>query len=186
MTPDRIEFWKNNTTPAYKLTKRLFRELSAIEPTDLLYQESTGNWCGNPSAPCETDSLVYRLRPDYVEPQNETDDSLGIKNDKQDDKLPMELIPPEVIIGYAEVMRMGAKKYAPRNWEKGLHFSRLYAAAFRHLLLWYGGENLDKESGLNHLKHCLWNIGALIHFIESGQNKLDDRPNYKGTENAEN
>jgi len=77
MTPDRIEFWKNNTTPAYKLTKRLFEELAAIEPTDLEYENNSGLWNANYSAPCETESLVYRLRPGFVEPvKNEEDPPL--------------------------------------------------------------------------------------------------------------
>ncbi len=231
MTPDRIEFWKNNTTPAYKLTKRLFEELAAIEPTDLEYENNSGFWNANYSAPCETESLVYRLRPDFVKPvKNEEDPPLkpwechkdspngiglksgtgdvdtqrdvtyiggvselvaagitadsvpngikiegGVKNDKRDNKLPMELIPPETLIGYAEVMRMGAKKYAPNNWLLGIKYSRLYAATLRHLLLWFMGEDLDKESGLSHLKHTFWNIGALITFVERKRTELDDR-----------
>jgi hypothetical protein len=100
---------------------------------------------------------------------------LGYKNDKKDDKLPMELLPVEALVGYAEVMRMGAKKYEPRNWEKGIHYSRLYAAALRHLIAWYGGEDKDPESGLLHTKHALWNIGALIAFQERNRTDLDNR-----------
>lgn len=103
-------------------------------------------------------------------------DALGVKNDIKDNKLPFNLIPVAALIGYAEVMRMGATKYEPRNWEKGIEYSRLYAAALRHLLSWYQREDTDKESGLSHLKHCFWNIGALIHFVEKQREDLDDRP----------
>jgi hypothetical protein len=224
MTPERIDFWRNNTTPTSRLTESEFNELLTIPTHNLQYQDASDNWINNDSPPCRPESLVYRLRPAPVTvtkteeemeakaivigglselaaagvTANEEDVTTeeihrrtelkgikieggedrvegGIKNDKLDDKLPMELIPPETLFGYAEVMRMGAKKYAPNNWLLGIRYSRLYAAILRHLLLWFWGEDLDKESGLSHLKHAFWGVGALITFTERKRVELDDR-----------
>ena len=35
-------------------------------------------------------------------------------------KLRMDLTPPEWEVALADVMTQGAKKYEPRNWEKGM------------------------------------------------------------------
>ncbi len=100
----------------------------------------------------------------------------GTKNDAA--KLPMHLVPPEAIEAMAEVLQYGAEKYAPRNWEKGIAYSRLYAATMRHLLLWWQGSDLDQESGLEHVNHALTNLGFLATFIRQDMwgPDLDDRP----------
>ncbi|XXJ19883.1 dATP/dGTP diphosphohydrolase domain-containing protein [Desulfovibrio caledoniensis] len=81
-------------------------------------------------------------------------------------KLRMDLIPPEAIEGLAEVLTMGAEKYAARNWEKGFDWGRSVAALKRHLTAWERREDLDPESGLNHMKHVLCNAVFLVTFIE--------------------
>jgi len=95
------------------------------------------------------------------------------KND--DGKLRLDLIPVSAIIALAEVLTFGAKKYSDRNWEAGFEFTRVYAAAMRHLLLWFSGETLDPETKLNHLKHSLCNLAFLIEFTETHP-ELDNRP----------
>ena len=42
----------------------------------------------------------------------------GVKFDTS--KLPIGLVPPESIYAMASVLDYGARKYAPRNWEKGM------------------------------------------------------------------
>lgn len=54
----------------------------------------------------------------------------------------------------AEVLRYGADKYAARNWEKGMAWGRLLAAALRHLTAWARGQESDAESGQRHLAHA--------------------------------
>lgn len=98
----------------------------------------------------------------------------GLKFDGN--KLRMDLISVPVLRGLAEVLTFGAQKYSARNWEKGIVFSRTYAAALRHLTAWWAGEDLDPETGLSHVKHALCNLHFLVHFIESQQRWLDDRP----------
>ena len=40
---------------------------------------------------------------------------------------------PEDYEGAVRVLEFGAAKYAPRNWEQGIAYSRLFSAAMRHL-----------------------------------------------------
>lgn len=95
---------------------------------------------------------------------------------KDEGKLRVDLVPPELIEAVAEVLTFGAKKYAPRNWEKGITYSRVYASALRHMLAWAKRDDIDKESGLNHLKHALWNLMAIVTYQERGMVQFDDRP----------
>lgn len=92
------------------------------------------------------------------------------------EKEPIHLIPPEAMMALAKVYRYGAKKYTdPRNWEKGMDWSRLYSSAMRHMLKFWNGEDDDPESGLPHTWHAFWNVCALVWYREHHAN-LDDRP----------
>jgi len=62
-----------------------------------------------------------------------------------------------------------------RNWEQGMAWSRLYAATFRHLTAWWGGERTDQETGLSHLAHAGCCVCFLIAFELRGIG-TDDRP----------
>ena len=90
-------------------------------------------------------------------------------------KPPMELIPPEALWAMAEVLGVGAKKYARRNWERGMSWGTVYACLFRHLLKWFQGQDRDEESGCSHLDHVLWNAMALVVY-ERRKIGTDDRP----------
>lgn len=100
-------------------------------------------------------------------------DGKGLRFNK--DKLPMHLIPASAEQALAEVLAAGAKKYEERNWERGMKWSICYASLRRHLLAWWQGEDCDKETLLNHLKHCLTNIAFLIEYTETYP-EGDDRP----------
>lgn len=97
---------------------------------------------------------------------------VGVKHDQ--DKAPMELVPPQAIEDIANVMAFGAKKYGRYNWTNGISYSRLLGAAMRHLLAFSRGEDLDKESGLSHLAH----LGACVVMLlwtNRFRSDLDDR-----------
>lgn len=94
----------------------------------------------------------------------EPNDVGGVKFD--DAKLRMELLPPRGVEAAARAMTYGAKKYAPRNWEKGIEPDRLMAATLRHLFAVMRDETKDSESGLNHLDHAAASILMLIDTIE--------------------
>jgi len=88
--------------------------------------------------------------------------SEGTKYDKK--KLRFDLIPPEVLTLDAAVYTMGAEKYEDNNWRKGIKYSRVIGALMRHLVARICGEKIDPESGLPHLAHVRWNVGALMYF----------------------
>ena len=61
-------------------------------------------------------------------------------------------------------MTYGVKKYNDYNYKtgEGLDWNRIYDALLRHLSKWIGGEDIDKESGLNHLDH----VGACTCMLQ--------------------
>lgn len=102
----------------------------------------------------------------------------GVKFDA--DKTRYELVPPEGPHAVAVILGIGAKKYAARNWEQGMEWSRPYAAIQRHLQAWWSGENNDPDTGKSHLWHVACNTFFLIAYTARGTGK-DDRPNPKET-----
>lgn len=90
-------------------------------------------------------------------------------------KLPYHLVPWDAMDEVTAVLRFGAKKYGERNWERGGHWSRDIAACFRHITRWFIGEDLDPESGRNHLAHA---ICCLFFALAYNLRKVgvDDRP----------
>lgn len=101
--------------------------------------------------------------------------SEGRKNDSE--KIPVDLVPSEAIFRIGEVLAFGAKKYDRHNWRKGISYSRLIAAAQRHILAFNAGENLDPESNLSHVAHAACCLLFLLEF-DAKRPDLDDR--YKG------
>ncbi len=97
----------------------------------------------------------------------------GRKDDA--DKPRYDLIPPEMPEAVARVLAFGARKYAPRNWEKGMKWGRPFAALMRHMWAWWRGEKLDPETGMSHLWHAACCITFLIAY-EARNVGEDDRP----------
>jgi hypothetical protein len=85
-----------------------------------------------------------------------------------------DLVPVEFTESEAEVFTFGAWKYGERNWELGLDPGRLYAAAMRHIQAHRKGELRDPESGLCHLAHARWNLGAMMLGIGHGENRAGE------------
>ena len=96
----------------------------------------------------------------------------GIKNDQ--DKPDLTLLPAKAKSDIARAFMYGAKKYGRNNYKKGMKWSRVLAAAERHLDAFKEGEDTDEESGLNHLAHLGACVCMLLHYYntETGQ---DDR-----------
>ncbi len=97
----------------------------------------------------------------------------GIKFDS--DKPRFDLIPIYPLQMWAQVLTFGASKYEDRNWELGMDWSRVYAAAQRHLTYWWDGWDHDAETGLSHLAHALCCISFLLEYSKTKAGK-DDRP----------
>ena len=83
-----------------------------------------------------------------------------------DDKLRIELVPPELIYAVAHVLTYGARKYAPNNWLGGMDWSRLMGSVERHYYAWKTGEDVDPESGLSHLAHAATDLAFLITYAK--------------------
>lgn len=101
----------------------------------------------------------------------------GIKYDQE--KLSYNLLSPAALRGLVKVLDFGARKYQPYNWMKGIKFSRVYGATLRHLTDdWWDGQDIDKETGLNHVYHALCNLMFLAHYISYPEKyeEFDDRP----------
>lgn len=90
------------------------------------------------------------------------------------EKVRMDLLPPELLTATAEILGFGASKYGERNWENGMNWSRVFGALMRHLWAWWSGQNLDEETGKSHLWHAACCIAFLIAYEERGIGK-DDR-----------
>ena len=85
-----------------------------------------------------------------------------------------DLIPTVGLEFLARVYGMGAAKYDDHNWRRGYAWSLSFAAMQRHCLAFWGGEDLDPESGLPHLAHAAWHCFTLLTFMQEHPEK-DDR-----------
>jgi hypothetical protein len=96
----------------------------------------------------------------------------GLKYDGE--KPRMDLLDRHALEEIARVLGFGAAKYKAHNWREGIAYSRLIAAALRHLHAFNDGEDIDPESGLSHLAH----LGCCVMFLlgmQKARPDLDDR-----------
>jgi hypothetical protein len=119
--------------------------------------------------------MTDRISDAEMEWQN--DEILAIASGRKDDtdKPPHHLIAPEVQDALAQVLAFGARKYEPRNWEKGMAWSRPFSALMRHMWAWWRGEDADAETGMSHLHHAACCIMFLVAY-EARRTGQDDRP----------
>jgi hypothetical protein len=90
-------------------------------------------------------------------------------------KIRYDLMHPFAKEQLAKVFTMGSIKYAERNWEKGMKWSKILASLHRHLEAIERGEDYDQESGLLHAAHVEWNAHALCAYYKIYP-QGDDRP----------
>ena len=100
-------------------------------------------------------------------------------------KVRMDLLPPEFLFGTATILTFGANKYADRNWELGMDWSRTFGALMRHMWCWWAGKgpttksflfgSTDEETGHSHLWHAACCLAFLVTYEERNVGK-DDRP----------
>ena len=98
---------------------------------------------------------------------------VGQKDDGE--KPRMDLVPPEAVEAMALVFGFGAAKYGDRNWEGGMRWGRVFAAAMRHGWAWWRGEEFDPESGFPHTWH-LHACTAMLVVYGARRVGEDDRP----------
>jgi len=93
-----------------------------------------------------------------------------------------DLLSPEALDGLVSVLTFGATKYADRNWEAGILYGRVFAAAMRHLWAWWMCVDRDSETGISHLDHAACCIHFLSTYEKRGMIEFDNRP--KGEHNV--
>lgn len=91
-----------------------------------------------------------------------------------DGKPRFDLLPPEAMTALAAHYALGAKKYADRNWEKGMAWGKCFASMQRHAWAWAEGEDHDPETGSPHMIAVAWNAIALFIYALRGIG-TDDR-----------
>lgn len=104
----------------------------------------------------------------------------GVKPERPD------LIPVGPLRQLALHYGIGAEKYTERdeagnitheggnNWRAGYEWSKSYAALQRHLLAFWGGEDLDPETQTPHLTAAAWHCFTLLEFMNTHP-EFDDR-----------
>jgi hypothetical protein len=101
----------------------------------------------------------------------------GVKYDQ--DKVAWHLIPWQAVRAVAWILTGGAVKYADRNWEKGMLYSRLFRAAQSHLNdFWHGKDTNEEDFGMLHVAHAACCVLMLLHFALFYRRyaPFDDRP----------
>jgi len=86
-----------------------------------------------------------------------------------------DLVPTFAQEQYAKVLTKGAEKYAERNWEKGMAWSKVMASLERHLAAIKRGEDYDSETGLLHSAHIMCNAAFITEYYKIYP-QGDDRP----------
>lgn len=97
-------------------------------------------------------------------------------------KAPLKLVPQAAVIGMADGLSVGAKKYGPFNWRlQPIEFMTYIEGAYRHLAALVDGQDFSEDSEavvghpVHHLDHVLAGLGILRDAIASGQ-VVDNRP----------
>lgn len=90
-------------------------------------------------------------------------------------KNPWHLLPSDALDEITKVLKHGAEKYTPRNWERGMAYSRPFSALQRHIWAWWRGEDKDPETGLSHVAHAACCCLFLLAYELRAMKHHDDR-----------
>lgn len=95
----------------------------------------------------------------------------GVKETSLDGKpkTMFQLLDPTFIEGFADILTLGAIKYAPDNWKK-VPREEYERAAYHHWNEYLKGNKLDDETGKSHLYHMACNI----MFLDWNDRKEED------------
>lgn len=91
-------------------------------------------------------------------------------------KVGMHYIPNAVLLQLSLAMKEGAGKYGAHNWrEHKIQASEYYDALQRHIMEWWEGADLDKDSDLPNLIKALACLVILQDALDNNM-LIDDRP----------
>ena len=115
----------------------------------------------------------------YVEPHKSIESAVAEtkptnpKDAIGSDKLPLHLFPTTAIAQGSLALLDGALKYGRTNYRAiGVRASIYHDACLRHMTKWFEGEEVDEDSGVDHLAHAIACIAILIDAKAAG--KLND------------
>src|SRR3990167_899492 len=86
---------------------------------------------------------------------------------------------PHALEGLAKVCMHGEKKYERFNYLKGAPVQQYVDCLLRHLNAFYNGEDVDPDSGNEHVDHVVWNALMLAETMRWNRDDLDNRPSCK-------
>ena len=122
-------------------------------------------------------SMVHLLDLSLIH-EDGTEEDLAARNALYSLEMPNSggfyMLPYKVLNYLGDVYLYGCEKYDDNNWRKGMRWGKFFAAFCRHAGQWHSGEILDKESGMHHIAHALWQLLALRWFEQYVTDK-DDR-----------
>ena len=97
------------------------------------------------------------------------------------------LLPPHTLVEVGKVLTFGAAKYDEHNWKKLDNLQNRYTgAALRHIFAHMAGEELDPETGLDHLAHALCCLMFKLEAkLENGESKEEGLRESVGYEHRE-
>ena len=112
--------------------------------------------------------ISRKEQAELLEKMNEmADNELEMARKHDSTKIDLSILPREGKEGIAKAFMYGAEKYGRDNYKSGMDWTRVIAAADRHLTAFNGGEDFDDESKLNHLNHAGACIMMLIYYYEN-------------------
>lgn len=120
--------------------------------------------------------LIDEILPKGIEFELKTQEiteKKAIKNDQG--KPPLSILTKESLYAEARGFEYGHKKYGDKhNYKLGMEWTRMLDASMRHIVAFSNKEDIDSESGLNHLWHAKCCLAMLIYYYENKKG-LDDR-----------
>lgn len=110
----------------------------------------------NPFVKALSGDVIYGDSPTALKTPPNPKDAIGSH------KVPFSVIPCPVLAEMALGMAEGGCKYGKWNWRAiEIEAEAYYNAAQRHLMAWWEGEDIDPDSGLNHVTKVLTTLTVL-------------------------
>jgi len=82
-------------------------------------------------------------------------------------KLQWSLVDFDSLEDMVRVLEMGAKKYSPDNWKKGMPIKEVIESMLRHTFALLRGEINDIESKLPHIGHIQCNAMFISYILKN-------------------